>query len=79
MSLHRQRTHPDFVEGCFGCKASTLNFPDMHIRAWSHANDRELDAYRSARKDGIQPKSTKMKDITAAVRASDTLGRAVSA
>jgi ornithine cyclodeaminase/alanine dehydrogenase-like protein (mu-crystallin family) len=51
----------------------------MHIRAWSHANDKELDSYKSARKDGIQPKSTKMKDINAAVRMSDTLGRAVKA
>lgn len=79
MSLHRLRTHPDFVEGCFGCKASTLNFPDMHIRAWSHANDKELGAYQSARKDGIQPRSTRMNDINTAVRASDSLGVAVKA
>lgn len=79
MSLHRVRTHREFVEGCFGCKASTLSFPDMQIRAWSHANERELDAYRTARKDGIQPRSTKMRDIQAAVKASDVLGRAVKA
>jgi len=79
MSLHRHRVHPDYVEGCFGCKVSTLSFADMHIRAWSHANDKELDAYKSARKDGIQPKRNKMKDISAAVKMSDTLGRAVSA
>lgn len=79
MSLHRERRHPEFVEGCFGCKASTLSYQDMHIRAWSHANDRELDAYRGARKNGIQPRSTKMKDITMAVRASDALGKAVKA
>lgn len=24
MSLHQQQVHPDFVEGCFGCKVSTL-------------------------------------------------------
>ncbi len=24
MSLHQLRTHPEFVEGCFGCKAATL-------------------------------------------------------
>jgi hypothetical protein len=51
----------------------------MHIRAWSHANDKELDAYRNARKTGIQPRTTKLKDINAAVRASDSLGRAVKA
>jgi hypothetical protein len=79
MSLHSERTHPEYVEGCFGCKAATLSYQDMHIRAWSHANDRELDAYRSARKDGIQPKSTKMKDIQKAVRLSDSLGVAAKA
>lgn len=79
MSLHRNRTHPVYVEGCFGCKASTLAYQDLHIRALSHANDRELDAYRTARKQGIQPRTTKLKDINAAVRASDVLGRAVKA
>lgn len=79
MSLHRERTHPHYVDGCFGCKASTLSYQDLHIRAWSHANDKELDSYRNARKYGIQPKTTKMKDINAAVKASDVLGRAVKA
>jgi hypothetical protein len=79
MSLHRVVKHPEYVEGCFGCKASTLSYQNMHIRAVSHANDKELNAYRSARKHGIQPKTTKLKDVNAAVRASDTLGRAVKA
>ena len=79
MPLHRVLKHPEYVEGCFGCKASTLSYQDMHIRAVSHANDKELDAYRSARKHGIQPKTTKLKDINAAVKASDVLGRAVKA
>lgn len=79
MSLHRELTHPVFVEGCFGCKASTLQWVSMDAHAKNKANDRELDAYRSARKQGIQPKSTKMRDITTAVRASDQIGRAVKA
>lgn len=79
MSLHRQLTHPEFVEGCFGCKAGTLQWVSMDAHSKNKANDRELDAYRSARKQGIQPKSTKMHDITNAVRASETIGRAVKA
>ena len=79
MSLHRVVKHPEYVAGCFGCKAPTLSYQNMHLRAVSHANDKELNAYRSARKHGIQPKTTKLKDINAAVRASDTLGRAVKA
>jgi len=79
MSLHQERTHPEFVEGCFGCKAATLNLSNMHIRAWAHSQEKELDSYRAARKQGIQPRSTKTKDIQTAVRASDKLGMAVQA
>ena len=41
--------------------------------------DKELSAYRDARKLGIQPASTQMKDINKAVRASDIIGRAAQA
>ena len=41
--------------------------------------DRELSAYRDARKLGIQPASTKMKDIQKAVRVSEKIGRAAQA
>ena len=41
--------------------------------------DKELSAYREARKQGIQPATTKMKDIQTAVRASDLIGRAAKA
>lgn len=79
MSLHRERTHPVYVEGCFGCKASTLNWADAQIRAVSHSNEKELNAYKDARKWGIQPRSTRMHDIEGAVRASDKAGVAVKA
>lgn len=72
-------THVVYVEGCFACKAATLSVQDLHIKAISHANDRELTAYRDARKQGIQPASTKMKDIQAAVRVSDATGVAAKA
>lgn len=38
--------------------------------------DSELDAYSSARKQGIQPDSTKMPDIRRAVELSDMTGEA---
>jgi len=41
--------------------------------------DKELSAYRDARKLGIQPASTKMKDIQKAVRVSEKIGRAAKA
>lgn len=41
--------------------------------------DKELSAYRDARKLGIQPASTKMADIKKAVQTSDKIGRAAKA
>lgn len=38
--------------------------------------DRELDAYRAARKDGIQPDGTRMHQIEKAVKISDKVGAA---
>lgn len=67
MSLHRERTHPQYVDGCFGCKVSTLQLatePTNDTRRaqyrgqhkWAaefHNGDRE--AYRRLRQDGVQP------------------------
>lgn len=83
MSLHREREHPEYVEGCFGCKISTLqtNSGDasggkgMPNKKW----DGELQAYRDARAQGIQPAGTSMKNIVAAHKASETLGSAYDA
>ena len=83
MSLHRERTHPEFVEGCFGCKASTLDLNPgeassrltMSAKKW----DNELALYRSARAQGIQPSSTKTKDIRNAIDISNKTGRAFGA
>ena len=78
--------HPEPIETCFGCKALSLemNAGDakaairdggMTQKAW----DKELDAYKAARKQGIQPKSTKMKDIHEAVEISNKVGKAYDA
>ena len=80
MSLHRERTHPDYIEGCFGCKASTVDLNPgeassrltMSAKKW----DNELALYRSARAQGIQPSSTKTKDIRNAIDISNKTGRA---
>jgi hypothetical protein len=77
--LHQLRTHPEFVEGCFGCKAATLHLANGEIRAWAHSNEKELNLYSSVRKQGIQPRSTKTNDINKALRMSDKAGYAVKA
>lgn len=75
--------HPEPVEGCFGCKVATIQLSageastrvPMSTRKW----DAELQAYRDARAQGIQPASTKLKDIKAAVAASNHFGTAYKA
>lgn len=68
---------------CFGCKAKGLQMNAGDARGDVNASgttqkkwNSELDAYRSARAQGIQPNSTKRKDIEAAHNASERLGSA---
>jgi hypothetical protein len=83
MSLHRERTHPEFVEGCFGCKASTidLNAGEANSRLTMSAKkwDKELALYRSAREQGIQPEGTSTTKIRKAIDMSNKTGRAYGA
>ncbi len=75
--------HPEYVEGCFGCKISTLQMGvgdanskvSMSTSKW----DAELKAYRSAREQGIQPAGTSMKQIQKAVEISNKTGKAYGA
>lgn len=75
-------THCD-KEPCFGCKAKglQLNTGDansakiMANKKW----DGELNEYRKARAQGIQPAGTNMAAIQEAYRASETMGKAYDA
>ena len=83
MSLHTRTTHPEYVEGCFGCKVSTLELGvgdanskvSMSTTKW----DAELKAYKDARAQGIQPDGTSMKAIQKAVDISQKTGKAYGA
>lgn len=76
---------PSFCEdeACFACKIQTLQLSageasssvartGYTVKKW----DSELDAYRNARAQGIQPKTTKLKDIRKAVDISNKTGTA---
>ena len=71
--------HPEFVEGCFGCKGLTLSMNAGDASSRKVMSNRkfnaELDAYKDARANGIQPAGTSMRKIQEAVKASETLGR----
>ena len=71
--------HKDCNENpCFGCKAKGLQ---LEVGAARHdgiptakQHDRELGSYYDALRQGIEPISTKQKDIDAAVRLSNDTG-----
>lgn len=71
--------HPEFIEGCFGCKGLTLSMntgdADSRRVVPNKRFNKELDAYAEARANGIQPAGTSMEKIREAVQASETLGR----
>ena len=50
-----------------GLESTNASFTREASRKW----DNELDAYSAARKEGLQPQTTSMKDIDAAKRAAD--------
>ena len=80
MSLHRRTTHPEYVENCFGCKVGEL---ELSVGVANHRelptakqHDKELQSYYDATRQGIEPRSTKSKDIDAAVKLSNEAGKA---
>lgn len=83
MSLHQRTKHPEFVEGCFGCKIATLELgtgdagrpESMSQKKW----DKELNLYKSARDQGIQPAGTSTKQIQKAIDDSNKVGKAFDA
>jgi hypothetical protein len=73
--------HPEPVDTCFGCKGLTLQMNsgdakrDIPDRKWNS----ELQAYRDARAQGIQPAGTTMRHVEEAHKASEILGKAYNA
>ncbi len=80
MAYHWEE-HPEPLDDCFGCKVMGLQVNagdakrDIPDKKWNA----ELQAYRDARAQGIQPSGTRMQDIEAAHTASETLGKAYDA
>jgi hypothetical protein len=83
MSLHQRQKHPEYVEGCFGCKASTIDLnageANSRLTMSSKKWDKELALYRSARAQGIQPEGTSTAKIRKAIDISNKSGRAYGA
>lgn len=79
-------SHKAFVDGCFACKISTLHLQTGDAKSgliengWTNKKwNQELKEYSDARAQGIQPKSTRTKDIRDAVTKSEQTGKAFDA
>lgn len=89
MTIHQERTHPEYVEGCYVCRIGTVTAwgctPTRSQGAGKADHDgqkkwdRELDLYADARRQGIQPAGTTTKKIREAVELSDKVGVAYDA
>ena len=64
--MRHKLKHPDYVDGCFGCKLTTINFGTVpggakdrrtHISELKQRED-DLHRYREKRRAGEQPDGT---------------------
>ena len=77
----KEHTHTSYVDGCFTCKIETLQLgtgdanSGLVSNGWTNKRwDKELDLYKSARKQGIQPDGTSTAKIQKALDISEKTG-----
>lgn len=88
-TLHQMNTHPIPVDDCFGCKVGSVQLmgctpsrskgAGRSDRTQQKRWDKELDLYRNARSQGIQPAGTTTAKIRKAVDLSNAAGAAFDA
>jgi len=76
-----EHKHTSYVEGCFSCKIDTIQWNTGDANSGAVANgwtekrwNKELDLYKSARAQGIQPDGTSTAKIQKALDISDKTG-----
>jgi hypothetical protein len=82
MNLHKKQKHPEYVEGCFGCKIGTLELSpgDASGRIIASGTtqkkwDSELAFYKDARAQGVQPEGTSRAAVEKALEASEVINK----
>lgn len=82
-NIVQEHLHTTYVEGCFACKLPTLQLATgdansgLISNGWSNKKwNKELDLYRQARAQGIQPEGTSTAQIQKALDVSDKTGHA---
>jgi len=72
--------HTGCGDDCFGCKVKTLELNTGDANSNKNMSNKkfnsELNAYKEARRQGIQPSGTSMTKIEQAYKASENLGKA---
>ena len=78
-----EHTHTEYVDGCFACKVVTLHLDPGDAKSGFIQNGytrkswkKELDLYKSARAQGIQPDGTSTEKIRKAIDISNKTGYA---
>lgn len=73
-------THTEYVDGCFGCKAKTLQLSTGDANSAMGTSQKRWDSenefYASAVKQGINPDGVFRHEVEAAFEASEKLGKA---
>jgi hypothetical protein len=76
-----EHQHTEYVEGCFACKVQTLQLTTGDAKGALVANGwtqkkwkTEINEYRKARAQGIQPTGTSLSKVRAAVEKSNQTG-----
>lgn len=64
---------------CLRAKNIHTNALTLTDLDWQRRADKDLDAYAAARKQGIQPNSTRRAHVDAAIKHSDQTGKAYEA
>lgn len=79
--FNKEHSHTSYVEGCFSCKIDTIQWNTGDANSAAVANgwtekrwNKELDLYKSARAQGIQPDGTSTAKIQKALDISDKTG-----
>lgn len=83
MNLHQIRTHPEYQDDCFGCRAATVRVGycnSLNGQDKSRANriESELERYANAVRSGMQPEGTTIGHTIRAEKWSDRHGEAYS-
>jgi hypothetical protein len=82
--MKHHETHPEYVEGCFGCKLTTIAMFDVETgdgrgttpqRMSARKIARDVEAYAGARKSGLRPETSTREGVEKAEKRAEQEAR----